>query len=276
MPRILDTTPAFQRFAGAAVDADEITRQQQWTQRYQAAHPEVFEAFFAADGDRSSLATMLRQLRGVRLRTQAGAANLPDLITAIEPAVVEALGAHGHPEPLHVLLVGSFSANAFVAPLGDDLAVFHCLEWFTDPGAAGALVAHEAAHAWHRRRAGTRAEPDLAWEALREGIAVHPSRPAVPDLSDHDYFWYGLGSFEDWLPWCRENRELLLDDFRRGLDDPDAVEAFFGGGFVRDRWRTGFFVADVIVTELDLPLTELAGLAPEHASRAVRQILERS
>lgn len=274
MARILDTIPAFQRFVGIALDAHEADREHQWSQHYRAAHPEVFDAFFAGHGDRSGLPTVLRNLRPVRQRAQAAAAHVPDLIAAVEPAVAEVLGARDHSEPLHVLLVGTVSTNAFVAPLHGELAVFHCLEWFTDPGTARVLVAHEDAHAWHRRRVDPPAGPDLAWEALAEGIALQASRVAVPDHPEQDYFWYGLEGFEDWLPWCRDHHDLLLDEFQRGLDDPDAVEAFFGGGFVHDHWRTGFYVADVLVDAVDLSLADLAGLDAESGRRLVRSVLD--
>lgn len=277
MGRILDTTPAFQRFAGMALDVQDVEgRQEQWWQHYHAAHPDVFGAFFATHGDVSGLPTVLRNLRAVRQRAQAAAVHMPDLIEAIEPAVAQVLGAGAHPEPLHVLLVGTLSTNAFVAPLDGELAVFHCLEWFAAPGPAAVLVAHEDAHAWHRRRVDPPAEPDLAWEALAEGLALQASRAAVPDHPEQDYFWYGMEGFEDWLPWCRDHRDLLLDEFRRSLDDPDAVEVFFGGGFLHDHWRTGFYVADVLVDELDLPLAELAGLDVTTGRRLVRQALGRS
>ena len=275
MARILDTIPAFQRFAGHAMDLDAVGRQRQWSRHYRAAHPDVFDAFFAGHGDRSGLPTVLHNLRPVRQRAQAAVSHMPALIAAIEPTVAEALGAGGQSEPLHVLLVGTMTTNAFVAPLDGELAVFHCLEWFRDPGTAGVLVAHEAAHAWHRRRVAAPVTPDMAWEALAEGIALQASRTAVPDHPEQDYFWYGVEGFEDWLPWCREHRELLLDEFRRALDDPDAVEAFFGGGFVHAHWRTGFFVADVLVDELDLSLAELAGLDAVAGRRLVRDALDR-
>ena len=275
MVRILDTTPAFQRFAGTALDAADGERQQQWSQHYHAAHPRVFDAFFAAHGDRSGLPTVLRNLRPVRQRAQAAAAHLPDLIASVEPVVAQVLDAREHPEPLHVLLVGTMSTTGFVGHLDGELAVFHCLEWFTDPSTAGVLVAHEDAHAWHRRRVEPPAEPDLAWEALAEGIALHASRATVPGHPEDDYFWYGVEGFEDWLPWCRDHHDQLLDEFRRALDDPAAVEAFFGGGFVHGHWRTGFYVADVLVDELDLSLAELAGLDTAAGRGLVRQALAR-
>lgn len=274
MARILNTIPDFQRFAGDALDDDAVTRQQRWKREYRDVHPEVFEAFFAGHGDPSGVPATLGRLLGLRQRAQSAASTLPGLIERIEPQVSEVLGTADEAEPLHVLLVGTFSTNAFVAPLGDDLAVFHCVEWFTDPEPAGVLVAHEDAHAWHRHRVTAPEAPDLAWEALYEGLAVAASRTAVPDRPDDDYFWYGLAGFEDWLPWCREHRDLLLEEFRDRLDDPDAVEAFFGAGFVHEHWRTGLFVADLVIEALDTPLDELVGLDAEAGRQAVIDAVE--
>jgi len=117
--------------------------------------------------------------------------------------------------PLHVLMVGTFTTNAFVGRLGSEPAVFWCLEWFSNPEAARVLVAHETTHAFHQELLGA-APPDndLAWTCLFEGLAVQTSRGAFPGRPEEEYFWYGMGGFEDWLTWCREHRRNLLALFR--------------------------------------------------------------
>ena len=114
---------------------------------------------------------------------------------AIDPALATALGISLEPSPLHVLLVGSFMTNATVSRVGDDVAVFHCLEWFQSPEGTRVLVAHEGSHGWHEialERRGERApDDDMAWMVFSEGMATEASRAAVPGMEAIDYFWYG-------------------------------------------------------------------------------------
>jgi len=104
-------------------------------------------------------------------------------------------------------------------------------------------------------------------------LAVQTSRGAFPGRPEEEYFWYGMGGFEDWLTWCREHRRNLLALFRQALEeeDPRAVETFFEGGEVEGHWRTGFFVADEVVGALQRPLGELARLDPDEARRTIRE-----
>jgi hypothetical protein len=176
---------------------------------------------------------------------------------------------------VHVLVVGASSTSAVVGRMGDDVALFHCLEWYRSRAGASTLVAHEDTHAWHQIRLGAAPpEDDLAWTAFYEGLALRASRQLVPDQPDQDYFWYGYEGFEEWLPWCRERRDTLLETFRASLDDRGAVESFFGGGLVEGQWRVGFFVADELVGGIGHPVAELAALSVEEAVAVVHSALE--
>ncbi|HEX2028719.1 MAG TPA: hypothetical protein VHF25_12065 [Nitriliruptorales bacterium] len=241
-----------------------------WQERYRDVHPDVLEAFFAGGhGAPEGIPALVARLRGLRERVQEAAAVLPDAIDALEAVVRDLLDVPAEPAPLHVLMVGSFSANAFVGRLDGEVAVFHCLEWFAGRDPARVLLAHEDTHAWHEIVLGPGPDDDLAWAAFREGLAVQVSRAAVPDRPEDEYFWYGIGGFEDWLPWCRDQADLLRQRFRDRLDEPDAVEDFFGGGLVEDRWRVGFFLADELVGELALPPSELVRMSVDDARHAV-------
>ncbi len=273
MALIRNTIPDFQRFAARALAEEEGTRQRLWDELYRAAHPDVFATFFGGHGSRDGIPALVRRLRGLRGRVQEAVSVLPQVIEEVEPLVRRTLQMAEPPAPLHVLMVGTFSANAFVDRLDDAVAVFHCLEWFAGLDPSRVLVAHEDTHAWHEIGLGPTPERDPAWTAFAEGLAIHVSRTVVPERPEDEYFWYGLGGFEDWLPWCRENRDLLRERFRERLDDEDAVEAFFGGGLVEDRWRVGFFLADELVRELDVPLPELVRMSVEEGRRALRSTL---
>lgn len=271
--QIRNTIPDFQQFATRALPEDEGTRQQLWDELYRAVHPEVFATFFAGHGSREGIPALVRRLRGVRGRVQEAASVLPQIIEEVEPQVRRTLRMGEAPEPLHVLMVGSFAANAFVDRLDGNVAVFHCIEWFAGREPARVLVAHEDTHAWHEIALGTTPDSDPSWTAFSEGLAIEVSRAVVPGRPEHEYFWYGIAGFEDWLPWCREHNDRLRQRFRERLDDETALEAFFGGGLIEDRWRVGFFLADELVRELNLPLPELVRMSVEEGREAIRSTL---
>lgn len=274
MARVLDTTPAFEEFARRAFLEDPFARERLWLQRYEAAHPEVFEAFHATQPSQEGRNALVRELSMVRQRAREAAPTMRELIEEVEPAVQEVLGLPPAPGPRHVLLVGTYATNAVVGRLEGEVTLFHCLEWFQSREGARVLVAHEDTHACHQLELGEAPpEDDAAWMAFYEGIAIQASRAVVPDAVEDDYFWYGHVGFEDWLSWCREHREDLMQRFRSSIDDPAAVESFFGGGLVEERWRVGFFVADELVAGLGPPLPELVRLSVPEGRAAIRAAL---
>ena len=270
---MLDTTPAFAEFAREAFKYSPVEREVMWRERYEAAHRDVFDAFHAALGERRT--PLVRELSALRRRAEEAAPVIAELAEELDPRVAELLGVESEASPLHVLVVGASSTSAVVGRVGDDVALFHCLEWYRSREGARTLVAHEDTHAWHQIRLGLAPpENDVAWTAFYEGLALRASRQLVPDQPEQDYFWYGYEGFEEWLPWCRERRDTLLETFRASLDDPGAVESFFGGGLVEGQWRVGFFVADEIVGGIGHSVAELAALSVEEAVGVVHSALE--
>lgn len=274
MARIIDTTPAFDTFARAAFMESPHVRERMWKERYEGAHREVFEAFYAGSGNTEGLSKVVRDLSTVRSRVRDAAPVERRLIEEVEPLVQAALGLPPEPSPHHVLLVGSFSVDADVGRIGDDVTLFHCLEWFHGEQGMRVLVAHETTHAWHEIALGlSPPEDDAAWMAFYEGTAIMSSRAAVPDRPPEQYFWYGHGGFADWLPWCDEHRDELLERFAADIDDPTAIETWFGGGLVDDRWRVGYYVADVLVSLLGRPLPDLVTTSVDDARAAIKAAL---
>lgn len=285
MARIVDTTPAFDAYARKVGLESPVQRELLWSERYERHHPEVFDAFKPRFGSPGGLSVVARELKGVRQRVGEGRPVMTQAIEAVDPQVAAVLGLAPEPAPVHVLLVGQFATNAGVGPLGDDVAVFHCLEWFESAEGAPVLVAHEGTHAWHRlamvadgRLPAVDAEPpgDLAWTAFYEGLATRVSRQIVPSRPELDYFWYGHSAPDDWLTWCQEHHDELLAHFRASLDIEEAVETFFGGGIVDGYWRVGYYLADAIVGGLDASPAELAALGVDEAREAVRSALAAS
>jgi len=273
--RIIDTVPAFEAYARTAFLESAGLREQQWQERYEGAHAEVFAAFYAKEPDTAGRKALVRELSSLRQRVGEAGTAMTKILEEVDPQVQKALGIRATTSPVHVLLVGPSSTNAVVGRLGDEVALFHCLEWFRTVEGARILAAHEAAHAWHEVRLGE--EPptdDPAWMAFSEGMAIHASRAVVPGQSDDDYFWFGYDGFEDWLAWCQERREELVGRFAEALDDPAAVDTFFGAGLVDGHWRVGFFVADELVKGLGLTLPELAAMSVVEGGEAIRGALK--
>ncbi|MGH9165799.1 MAG: hypothetical protein ACRDZW_09845 [Acidimicrobiales bacterium] len=273
--RILDTTPAFENFARTAFLDPPEQREGLWRERYEGVHPEVFAAFYAGQPDQSGRAALVRELSRIRQLAKEAGPLVAGIIEDVEPKVAEVLGVTATTSsPQHVLMVGPHTTNALVGRLDGEVTLFHCLEWFFDEDGNRVLVAHEDAHAWHELALG--GEPpreDAAWLAFSEGVAIAASRLVVPGRPEADYFWYGYGGFEEWLPWCREHRAELVERFAAGLDDAETGETFFGGGLVEGRWRTGYFVADLVVTALGRSLPELVALPVDEARATVRKTL---
>lgn len=274
MTRIIDTVPAFEAYGRKAGVESPFKREIMWKELYQGAHPDVFAAFEEATGPQTGLAALVRELRKVQGRVEEAAPAVLEAVDRIDPLIPEALGVAPASAPVHVVLVGTFATNATVGALGDDVAVFHCLEWFQSAAGSEVLAAHEGTHAWHQIVLGqTGPEDDLAWLAFSEGLAIAASRVVAPGHDELDYYWYQHPDVEDWLPWCRENADELRKHFRASLDIPEAVETFFGGGMVDGHWRVGQFVADQLVTSLGRPLAELAAMSVDEARTAIRGAL---
>jgi hypothetical protein len=274
MPRLVDTLNGFEVFARKAALETPYLRESLWKEEYEAKYPEVFEAFYSTHGSPSGRAAIVRELSRVRQRVEEAAPIVREAIKNTESRLPELLHLPPEPSPRHVLMVGTFTVNAAVGRLGDDVAVFHCLEWFQTADGARALVAHETTHAWHELALGTPLpEDDAAWMAFSEGVAIEASRMIVPDRAELDYYWYGHGEVENWLEWCKSHHTELIDHFRASLDVPETVETYFGGGMIEGQWRVGFYLADELVRSLELPLDELVRMSVEEGRSAIRQAL---
>lgn len=275
MPRMVDTLASFEAFARKANLETPYVREGLWKDKYEATHPDVFEAFYAGHGSPSGRAAVVRELTAVRKRVDAAAPVVRDAIKDVESRLPELVGRPPEPSPVHVLMVGTLTTNAAVGRLGDDVAVFHCLEWFQNAEGARVLVAHETTHAWHELALGSvPGDDDAAWMAFSEGVAIAASRALYPGEAELAYFWYGHGDVDTWLEWCRDNRAKLLEHFGASLDAAGTAETYFGGGTIDGQWRAGFYIADELVTSLGKTLPELFALSADEGRAAIRQAIE--
>lgn len=239
----------------------------------------MFAALVAVDPDLGSdLLRLVRNLTQVRQQVADNGSVVASVIEELDPVVAKTLDASGAGTPLHVLAVGTFSINAGVGQLGDDIAVFHCIEWFQTFLGERALVAHETAHAYHRlllRQNGQALPPedDLAWMLFSEGLATQASRLAAPELAEVDYFWYGFPNMAEWLEWNTEHAGELEALAAAEIENPKAVDMLFGGGTVEGRWRVGFPLADRLVAGLGATVPDLARLPVDQARQAMKEAL---
>jgi len=255
-----------------------LQRERLWESHYQAANADVFKAFNqATGGSGGGTAAMVKELSGIRTRAREAAPVMVEILDELDPRLGKLLELPEEPSPVHVLMVGTFTTNAVVARLGEDIAVFHCLEWFQTREGTRVLVAHEGTHGWHEialERAGqTVPTDDMAWMVFSEGLATQASRAAVPEAAEIDYFWYGHPEAQGWLPWCQDHIDELRKHVRASLDIPEAVETFFGGGLVDGKWRVGYYLADQVVSGMGRSPAELAALSVDEARQAVRDAL---
>jgi hypothetical protein len=223
------------------------------------------------------MAAIVRELSEVRKRVREAVPVMTEMIEEIDPRLAELMGLEPDRSPVHVLMVGTFTTNSAVGRLGDDVAVFHCLEWFQSPEGTRVLVAHEGSHGWHQialeGTGQTAPDDDMAWMIFSEGLATQISRAAVPGAPEIDYFWYGHPEAQDWLPWCQQHVDELRKHVRAALDIPEALETFFGGGLVDGKWRVGYYLADQVVAGLGKSLPELVAMSVDDARAAVRTAL---
>jgi hypothetical protein len=278
MARIRDTLPAFEAFARKAGLESPLRRELLFRDSYRNANLDVFKGFEdATAGATSGMPALVRELSDVRTRVREATPLMTAMIEEVDPKLPELLGLPTEPSPLHVLMVGAFTTNSAVGRVGDEVAVFHCLEWFQSPEGTKVLIAHEGAHGWHEigleRRGEKPPTDDLAWLVFSEGLATLASRAAVPGMPEIDYFWYGHPEAQGWLPWCEEHLDELRKHVRASLDIPEAIETFFGGGLVDGKWRVGYYLADRLVAGLGRSLPELAALTVDEARAAVREAL---
>jgi hypothetical protein len=238
----------------------------------------VFDGFReATGGSDDGMAAMVRQFSEIRQRVKDAAPTMTQIVEEVDATVGELLGLDAGRSPLHVLMVGTFATPSTVGKVGDEVAVFHCLEWFQTAEGARVLTAHEDTHAWHQiSLAGQGEAPpddDLAWMVFSEGFATQVSRAAVPGAEEIDYFWYGHPESQGWLGWCHQHADELRKHVRASLDIPEAIETFFGAGLVDGKWRVGHFLADQVVAGLGRSLPELAAMSVAEARAAVTDAL---
>lgn len=206
--RLTTTVPGYVALSQVADDEREAA----WTDRYEAAYPEIFETYHSAWGlhDRC-----LAAAAGV----PALAPRMPALEGRARELVEESERAFRDDGLLDddvdvVLLVGGHTSNGWVTQLGGTVTLFLALEFLGDPPYDAVLVSHEAFHIAHGRHGADDWPEDCAASLFQEGFAVAMSREIHPGLSDSAYLWND-DAHADWVADCEAAEEAVV---RRALD----------------------------------------------------------
>jgi len=120
--RLLDTIPSFLAYAKRAAPEAPWLRENLWKEQYHSAHPKVFKAYAVHQGEPAPR-HLSHRLYTVRQTVERAAALWPAILEEAEPRVRKLLEAEEVVSPLHVLMVGTFTTNAFVGRLGSEAAV---------------------------------------------------------------------------------------------------------------------------------------------------------
>lgn len=210
--RVTSTVPGYLALA----DVPEELREAAWTDRYEAAYPEIFEKYHSAWGRHE--------------RCLAAAAGVTDRVALIRDAeprardLIELSERSFRADGLLtddldvVLMVGGRTSNGWVTELGGTVTLFLALEFLGEPPYDAVLVSHEAFHVAHGRHGADTWPEDCAASLFQEGIAVAISREIHPGLDDSAYLWND-DAHGDWVSQCEAAEAAIA---RRALGQLDA------------------------------------------------------
>lgn len=182
-------------------------RRDAWALRYEAAHADIFNVYYDGRGDvarrhqaADEVATVARELP--ERETRAG-----DLVHATAHAMHE-VGLLERPWLPTVLMVGSGTANGWVALHQGSPTLFLALELLPPPPYDAILIAHEAAHVAHALSSAITWPAPVGAMLFVEGLAVTASRTLWPGHSASAYLWFD-DDHEQWVQDCEEAQDTI-------------------------------------------------------------------
>lgn len=256
--RLTTTVPDY--LALAAID-DDVRRAEAWTERYEAAHPDVFATYHRSWGRHE--------------RCLAAAVDVPRQAATLPVVEARARRLAEHAERAFrtaglidddldvVLMVGGHTSDGWVTELDGRDTIFLALEYLGDPPYDGVLVSHEAFHVAHARHGAGGWPEDGAASLFLEGLAVVVSRALHPGLPDSAYLWMD-DAHEGWVEECAALAPVLAARMLGALDtsyDDEMVRTLFTGDHPQPGlpMRAGYWLGDVVVRSLlgETPSEEL-------------------
>jgi hypothetical protein len=147
-------------------------------------------------------------------------------------------------------------------------------EGWTDKSEVIGLVRHELGHLFHsfwRERAGKRFGSGPLWDLYTEGFADRFENSAQSDRKTH---MSKDDEGEEWLEWCRNNRQWLASEFLTRLNKKGDMRMFFGSWYqIHGYGQTGYFIGSELVKQLEkqYSLKQIAVL--DNISRRFKQLV---
>lgn len=100
------------------------------------------------------------------------------------------------------------------------------LNW-CDLQSVSSLIYHELGHLWHEQvgnfKLSTNKQSEKSiWQLYQEGVAMY-----CEQLMCNDFSFYHQNK-EGWLEWCIKNKEALLHEFMRRVEQEESTQPFYG------------------------------------------------
>lgn len=276
MLNVESTVPAYLKLRDVApsglVDA--------WVDQYEAAHAEIFEAYYSAYGHpngRASAAAQVGDLAPTIIEREARVRSTLD--GAYQDFV--ARGLMEAEDPLDVvLMVGAGHSDAWVKITKGNPVLFVALEMLPEPERDSLLVLHELIHVVHVRallpllEAHPSVPDQVGMRVWLEGLAVAATRLLRPGHPDAAYLF---APDSDWIDQCHAALPTLAAELLPNLTTADTTIGYSLCGVTDDEsWpsRAGYWVGDHVVRELldsGHNLTHLITWGPEPVTQAFRE-----
>jgi hypothetical protein len=226
---------------------DHASRLRAWASDYEAAHQDVFDAYYRSYSDPQdrdgAVADVPRFSRLVREREARA--------EAIARQAEKEFAAQGLLEEIDVvLMVGNHTSNGWIDEFHGRQTMFVALEYLGAPPYDALLFSHEAVHLAHIHH-GVQSWPgDIGSHLIQEGIATAASRELHPGLSDSAYLWND-DQHDSWVAECREAERALTAVVLEEMTTP--AEAAHVEGLFDPRCqagdlppRSGYWLGDVL------------------------------
>jgi len=241
---------------------DHADRLKAWTTEYEAAHRDVFDAYYRSYSDPRHRAAAVADVTRISPLVQEREARAKALARQTE----QDFRAQGLLDELDVvLLVGNHTANGWIAEFRGRQSLFVALELLGDPPYDGIVISHEALHLAHMQHGARTWPDDVGASLIQEGVATAASRQLHPGLSDSGYLWTD-DQHNPWVHECREAERALaavvLDEIAtpteashvRGLFAPDCRSSglpprsgYWLGDLLAQQWLSQHRLRDVLL-----------------------------
>lgn len=249
---VLSTVPAYLGLASVPAGPERVRA---WADRYEAAYPDVFSAYYRGFGSPEGRKEAAEHVDILAPEVGERCQRVRHLLDITQDEFVQRGLLAPDVVVSAVLLVGTSHSDAWVDVFRGVPTLFVALETLIDEVRSELLIVHEFVHVaqlLHQLPA-FMARPGLrdtvGIRVWAEGLAVATSRIVRPGLGDLAYY-----SVDDagWVQRCRAQQQVLARTIADNLTrtDPRLVYALCGVK-TNETWpsRAGYWIGDMIVQE---------------------------